>query len=46
MELAIQTIEMLVIPEGDIYRLVIKPQLPAAERFENWTESSKLSLLK
>lgn len=28
--------EMLVIPEGDIYRLVIKSQLPSAERFESW----------
>lgn len=28
--------EMLIIPEGDIYRLVIKSQLPAAERFEHW----------
>lgn len=25
-----------VIPEGDIYRLVVRSQLPAAERFENW----------
>lgn len=28
--------EMKVIPEGDIYRLVIKSQLPEAERFERW----------
>lgn len=28
--------EFKVIPEGDIYRLVIKSQLPAAERFESW----------
>lgn len=27
---------MKIIPEGDIYRLVIKSQLPAAERFESW----------
>ena len=33
---AIQEIEMLVIPEGDIYRLVIKSQLPTAEKFESW----------
>lgn len=33
---AIQVIEMLVIPEGDIYRLVIKSQLPTAEKFERW----------
>lgn len=28
--------EVLVIPEGDIYRLIIKSQLPSAERFESW----------
>lgn len=28
--------EMKVIPEGDVYRLVIKSQLPAAEKFESW----------
>lgn len=27
---------MKVIPEGDIYRLVVKSQLPSAEKFENW----------
>ena len=34
--IAMQEVEMLVIPEGDIYRLVVKSQLPAAERFESW----------
>lgn len=28
--------ELKIIPEGDIYRLVIKSQLPSAERFEKW----------
>lgn len=28
--------DMLVIPEGDIYRLVIKSKLPTAENFERW----------
>lgn len=28
--------EVLVIPEGDIYRLVIKSKLPSADRFESW----------
>ena len=28
--------EFKVIPEGDIYRLVIKSQLPSAEKFETW----------
>lgn len=31
-----QTVEFNVIPEGDIYRLVIKSQLPTAEKFERW----------
>jgi len=33
---AIQNIEMSVIPEGDIYRLVSKSELPGAEKFEAW----------
>ena len=33
---AIQTVDMLIIPEGDIYRLIVKSQLPSAERFESW----------
>ncbi|WP_297430383.1 phage antirepressor KilAC domain-containing protein [Clostridium sp.] len=33
---AIQNIEMTVIPEGDIYRLVAKSELPGAEKFEAW----------
>lgn len=28
--------ELKLIPEGDIYRLVIKSQLPSAEKFESW----------
>lgn len=28
--------EMLVIPEGDIYRLIIRSKLPSAEKFEAW----------
>lgn len=28
--------EFKVIPEGDIYRLVVKSQLPGAEEFESW----------
>ena len=33
---ATQTIEMSIIPEGDIYRLIIRSKLPSAERFETW----------
>lgn len=28
--------EVTVIPEGDIYRLIIKSKLPSAEKFESW----------
>ena len=28
--------EMTFIPEGDIYRLIVKSKLPSAERFESW----------
>lgn len=28
--------EMLIIPEGDIYRLIVKSQLDGAEKFERW----------
>ena len=31
-----KTIEMTFIPEGDIYRLSAKSELPEAERFESW----------
>ena len=27
---------MTVIPEGDVYRLIVKSKLPAAEKFEKW----------
>lgn len=28
--------EMVLIPEGDIYRLIIRSKLPSAEKFEKW----------
>lgn len=31
-----KTIEMLFVPEGDIYRLASHSELPSAERFESW----------
>lgn len=31
-----KTIEMLFIPESDVYRLAAKSELPGAERFEKW----------
>lgn len=35
-EPAVQQIEMLFIPEGDIYRLAARSELPGAEEFERW----------
>ena len=31
-----QAVEMAFIPEGDVYRLAAKSELPGAERFESW----------
>lgn len=33
---ATQQIEMIFIPEGDIYRLAVRSDLPGAEKFESW----------
>ena len=33
---AMQMVEMLFIPEGDVYRLIVHSRLPAAEQFEHW----------
>ena len=33
---AIQQVEMLFIPEGDIYRLAARSELPGADAFERW----------
>ena len=31
-----QTTEMSFIPEGDVYRLIVRSKLPSAEKFERW----------
>lgn len=38
--------EMSIIPESDIYRLIIKSKLPAAERFENWVMEEVLPTIR
>lgn len=38
--------KMKIIPEGDIYRLVIKSQLPAAEKFEAWVFDEVLPAIR
>lgn len=37
---------MIIIPERDIYRLVMKSKLPAAEKFENWVVSDVLPTIR
>ena len=43
---ALQEIDMLIIPEGDIYRLVVKSQLPSAEKFERWVFDEVLPAIR
>lgn len=31
-----QTVEMSFIPEGDVYRLIVRSKLPQAEKFKSW----------
>ena len=38
--------EIKIIPEGDIYRLIIKSRLPEAERFESWVMDEVLPELR
>ena len=35
-QLAFQIVDKIFIPEGDLYRLIIRSRLPAAIRFESW----------
>lgn len=41
-----KTIEMLFIPEGDVYRLIARSRLPAAERFESWVFDEVLPTIR
>ena len=38
--------EMTFIPEGDLYRLIIRSKLPAAERFEKWVFDEVLPTIR
>ena len=38
--------EMSLIPEGDIYRLIIRSKLPEAEKFEQWVMDEVLPSLR
>lgn len=39
-------IEMIFIPESDLYRLIIKSKLPSAERFEKWVMEEVLPSIR
>ena len=41
-----QNRDMTIIPERDLYRLVMKSKLPAAEKFENWVVSEVLPSIR
>ncbi len=38
--------EIALLPEGDVYRLIIKSQLPSAERFERWVFDEVLPTIR
>lgn len=38
--------EMLFIPEGDVYRLIVHSKLPSAERFEKWVFEEVLPTIR
>ena len=38
--------EMLVIPEGDVFRLIIKSRLEKAQKFESWVMDEVLPTLR
>ena len=39
-------IEMIFIPEGDVYRLIVQSKLPSAERFESWVFDEVLPTIR
>ena len=43
---AVQMVEMLFIPEGDVYRLIVHSKLPSAERFEKWVFDEVLPTIR
>ena len=38
--------ELIFIPEGDVYRLIVKSKLPSAEKFESWVMDEVLPTLR
>lgn len=43
---AVQKIEKSFIPEGDLYRLIVRSKLPAAEMFERWVFDEVLPTIR
>lgn len=41
-----KTIEMSFIPEGDVYRLIVRSKLPDAEKFERWVFDEVLPCIR
>lgn len=41
-----KSIEMLFIPEGDVYRLIVRSALPSAEKFERWVFDDVLPTIR
>jgi prophage antirepressor-like protein len=41
-----KTVEKIFIPEGDLYRLIARSKLPAAERFERWVFDEVLPAIR
>lgn len=41
-----KTIDMLFIPEGDLYRLIVSSKLPSAEKFEHWVFDEVLPAIR
>lgn len=41
-----KTLEVNVIPEGDLYRLISHSELPSAEKFESWVFDEVLPLIR
>ncbi|MZL50976.1 BRO family protein, partial [Clostridium beijerinckii] len=41
-----KTLEVNVIPEGDIYRLITNSELPGAEKFEGWVFDDVLPAIR
>lgn len=38
--------EMIFVPEGDVYRLIMKSKLPSAEKFESWVMDEVLPTMR